>query len=59
MFLSQKPVLYAVNIGESTTLGDDLNAAVERYKLTEVAHRPNAGSNGNLRQSRSGTGGDG
>ena len=44
MFLSQKPVLYVVNIGESMTLGDDLNAAVERYNLTEVARRPNAGA---------------
>src|SRR5438477_11100583 len=44
MFLSQKPVLYVVNIGESMTLGDDLDAAVERYKLTDVAQRPNAGA---------------
>jgi GTP-binding protein YchF len=44
MFLSQKPVLYAVNIGESTELGKDLDAAVERFKLTEVANRPNAGA---------------
>src|ERR1700747_3126024 len=34
MFLSQKPVMYAVNISESGTLGDDLESAVERYKLT-------------------------
>ena len=44
MFLSQKPILYAVNIGESTTLGDDLDAAVSRFKLDEVAARPNAGA---------------
>jgi GTP-binding protein YchF len=44
MFLSQKPVLYAVNIGESMTLGDDLDSAVARYNLTEVAQRPNAGA---------------
>ncbi|MGB8262196.1 MAG: redox-regulated ATPase YchF [Terracidiphilus sp.] len=44
MFLSQKPILYVLNIGESTTLGDDLDAAVGRYKLDEVAHRPNAGA---------------
>src|ERR1039458_2902730 len=43
-FLSQKPILYAVNIGESTTLGDDLNAAVARFNLDEVAQRPNAGA---------------
>src|ERR1700722_10898942 len=44
MFLSQKPVLYALNIGESTTLGNDLNAAVTKYRLDEVAARPNAGA---------------
>ena len=44
MFLSQKPILYALNIGESTTLGADLEAAVGRFKLDEVAHRPNAGA---------------
>jgi GTP-binding protein YchF len=44
MFLSQKPILYALNIGESTTLGDDLESAVNRFKLDEVAHRPNAGA---------------
>ena len=44
MFLSQKPILYALNIGESTTLGTDLEAAVSRFKLEEVAQRPNAGA---------------
>jgi hypothetical protein len=44
MFLSQKPILYALNIGESTTLGDDLEAAVSRFKLDEIAMRPNAGA---------------
>jgi GTP-binding protein YchF len=44
MFLSQKPILYALNIGESTTLGDDLESAVTRFKLDEIAHRPNAGA---------------
>jgi GTP-binding protein YchF len=44
MFLSQKPILYALNIGESMSLGDDLNAAVSRYKLEEVSHRPNSGA---------------
>jgi hypothetical protein len=42
MFLSQKPILYVLNIGESMTLGDDLAAAVNLWKLDEVAHRPNA-----------------
>jgi len=44
MFLSKKPILYALNIGESTKLGDDLEAAVSRFKLEEVAQRPNAGA---------------
>lgn len=44
MFLSQKPILYTVNISESTTLGADLEAAVSKYKLEEVASRPNAGA---------------
>src|SRR5579871_1372099 len=44
MFLSQKPILYALNIGESATLGADLDAAVSRFKLDEVAHRPGAGA---------------
>ena len=44
MFLSEKPILYVLNIGESTELGKDLEAAVPKYKLTEVASRPNAGA---------------
>src|SRR6204780_2815050 len=44
MFLSEKPILYVLNIGESTQLGKDLDAAVAKYKLTEVAARPNAGA---------------
>ena len=44
MFLSQKPILYALNIGESLTLGTDLDAAVSKYKLGEVAQRPNSGA---------------
>ena len=44
MFLSQKPILYVLNMSESTTLGDDLDTAVSRYKLDDVAHRPNAGA---------------
>ena len=42
MFLSQKPILFALNIGESTTLGQDLGSAVTRFNLDEVAQRPNA-----------------
>jgi GTP-binding protein YchF len=44
MFLSQKPILYALNIGESSTLGADLDAAASKYKLEEVAQRLNAGA---------------
>jgi GTP-binding protein YchF len=44
MFLSEKPILYVLNIGESTELGKDLEAAVAKYNLTEVAARPNAGA---------------
>src|SRR6185437_8403835 len=43
MFLSQKPVLYALNLSESATLGAALEAAAEKYKVTEFASRPNAG----------------
>jgi len=44
MFLSEKPILYVVNISESTELGKELENAVAKYKLTEVASRPNAGA---------------
>src|SRR5215475_3874616 len=43
MFLSQKPILYALNLSESTTLGTDLEAAAAKYKVEEAASRPNAG----------------
>src|SRR5438874_10547171 len=44
MFLSEKPILYVLNISESTELGKDLENAVEKYKLDEVASRPNSGA---------------
>jgi ribosome-binding ATPase len=44
MFLSQKPILYALNVNESSTLGDDLESAVGRYKLDALSQRPNAGA---------------
>ena len=44
MFLSEKPILYVLNIGESTQLGKDLEDAVQKYKLGEVASRPNSGA---------------
>ena len=43
MFLSQKPILYVLNVNESTTLGEDLEKAPARHKFTEYASRPNAG----------------
>src|SRR5216684_2438004 len=44
MFLSQKPMLYVLNINESTNLGADLEQAVSKYGMTEVAARKNAGA---------------
>ena len=44
MFLSEKPILYVLKSSESTTLGEDLEAAVEKYGLTAVAARPNTGA---------------
>jgi ribosome-binding ATPase len=44
MFLSQKPILYVLNVNESTTLGGDLEKAVEKFGLGEVAARRNAGA---------------
>ena len=43
MFLSQKPILYGLNVNESTTLGDDLEKAPAKFKVKEYASRPNAG----------------
>jgi len=44
MFLSEKPILYVLNVGESTQLGKELDSAVTRFNLTGVASRPNAGA---------------
>jgi GTP-binding protein YchF len=44
MFLSEKPILYVVNVSESTDLGKDLEEAVNKFNLSEVASRPNAGA---------------
>jgi ribosome-binding ATPase len=44
MFLSQKPILYAVNLPESTSLGADLESATAKYNLTGDVSRPNAGA---------------
>jgi GTP-binding protein YchF len=44
MFLSEKPMLYVLNISETQELEKALEEAVTKYKLTEVASRPNAGA---------------
>src|SRR6266705_2172857 len=36
MFLSEKPILYVLNIGESTELGKDLENAVAKYGLADL-----------------------
>jgi GTP-binding protein YchF len=42
MFLSEKPILYVLNVSESSELGKELETAAGNYKLAEVASRPNA-----------------
>ena len=44
MFLSQKPILYVLNVNESTSLGQDLEKAAEKSNLTDLASRRNAGA---------------
>jgi GTP-binding protein YchF len=44
MFLTGKPLLYVLNVGESPELGRELGQAAQEYKLTEVASRPGAGA---------------
>jgi hypothetical protein len=42
MFLSEKPILYVLNLGESPRLGSDLASAAERYGLEKMGSRANA-----------------
>src|SRR5246127_321413 len=42
MFLSEKPMLYVLNVSETQELGKALEGAVTKYNLTAVAARPNA-----------------
>jgi ribosome-binding ATPase len=42
MFLSEKPILYVLNVSENPQLGKELETAAQKYKLTEVASRPNS-----------------
>ena len=44
MFLSEKPILYVLNISESTKLGEDLESAAKKFGVEEIASRPNAGA---------------
>jgi ribosome-binding ATPase len=44
MFLSEKPMLYVLNVSETQELGKALEGAVAKYNLAEVAGRPNAGA---------------
>src|SRR5690349_6414009 len=44
MFLSEKPILYVLNISESSELGKDLENAVTKYQITDIASRLNAGA---------------
>jgi GTP-binding protein YchF len=41
MFLSEKPMLYVLNIGESSDLNRDLEAAPAKYGIAELSQRPN------------------
>jgi len=43
MFLSEKPMLYVLNIGESPELGKDLESAVEKYGLAGLISPPGGG----------------
>jgi GTP-binding protein YchF len=44
MFLSEKPILYVLNISESTTLGKDLEEAIAKFNIAEVSSKPNTGA---------------
>ncbi len=44
MFLSEKPMLYVLNIGESTELGKDLENAAAKYNVDSLASRLNTGA---------------
>ena len=44
MFLSEKPILYVLNISESTTLGKDLEESIAKHGLSGIAMRPNTGA---------------
>ena len=44
MFLSEKPILYVLNVSESTDLGRDLEQAAEKHGLRDLTTHPNTGA---------------
>jgi ribosome-binding ATPase YchF (GTP1/OBG family) len=44
MFLSEKPILYVLNVGESPDLGRELEQALAKYNIAEFSSRPNTGA---------------
>lgn len=42
-FLSEKPMLYVLNVNESTNLDAELEEAPKKFHIDELASRPNAG----------------
>jgi hypothetical protein len=44
MFLSEKPILHVLNIGESAELGRELEQAVQKFNLKEVTARRSTGA---------------
>ncbi len=44
MFLSEKPIMYVLNVSESSDLGHDLEHAIEKYALKQLAAHPNTGA---------------
>ncbi len=44
MFLSEKPILHVLNIGESPELGRDLQKVVSKFNLKDVTSRRNTGA---------------
>ncbi len=53
-FLSQRPMLYVLNLGDSEVA--ELDTAVERHKFAKLVGRPNTAVRFHLRAHRSGTG---
>jgi hypothetical protein len=44
MFLSEKPILHVLNIGESAELGRELEQAAQKFNLKDVTARRNTGA---------------